>query len=436
VTPAPDPLARAYHRSLALRWLATVLPMPALVPLLLARGLELPEVALVLAAFAAVAAVLEVPTGGLADALGRVRVTLIADVLAVVGRVGFLLAPTPTAFIAAAAVSGAARALGSGSLEAWYVDARRRLEPEGDLRRPLARAGVVQALALGLGTLVGGAVPLLAPHLGLGPSAGIAALQLVFGASAALGVIALLTTAPLRDADAGPLAGRAAARPDRVASDAWRTLRADGSLTGLIALGAASGALVMTFEAFYAVELAARWGAGAVTPVLGVALAGAFMATALGQSLAGRLPPPRERSRPLRAAATGHTVMALATLTLAATLAGGVLGAALAVAALWLVYFGLGLSGPSVAAAFHGRVPSARRAALLSVRSLAGYAGGVAATVTLGAVGGAHGLPLVWLTAASVAVLAALGLASWRPSGRAVTSASLAPTAPAAPGAD
>jgi hypothetical protein len=60
----PSTLARGYHRSLTLRWLAAVLPMPALVPLLLGRGFDLAEVGLVLATFAAVTAALEVPTGG------------------------------------------------------------------------------------------------------------------------------------------------------------------------------------------------------------------------------------------------------------------------------------------------------------------------------------------------------------------------------------
>ena len=166
------------------------LPEPR--PIASGRGLELPQVALVLATFAAVAALLEVQTGGLADAVGRVRITLLADVLAIFGRGGFLLAPTPSAFLAAAAQSGVARALGSGALEAWFVDALRRVDPEGDLRRPLAQAGVIQALALGIGTLVGGAVPLLAPSVGWGSAGGVAALQLVFGASVALGILALV----------------------------------------------------------------------------------------------------------------------------------------------------------------------------------------------------------------------------------------------------
>jgi hypothetical protein len=396
-------LARAYHASLALRWWATVLAMPALVPLLLARGLDLAQVGLVMATFAAVTAALELPTGGLADAFGRVRTTLVADGLAILGRLAFLLAPDLGGLVAAAALGGAARALGSGALEAWYVDARRRLDPDGDLRGPLGRAGVVESLALATGTLIGGVVPLTAPWLGLGDAGGVAALQLTFAASTALGVVALAATWRLRDADAGPPAGRAAARPDRVFRGAWSALRADPLLAGLALIGAATGGVVMTFETLFPAELSERWGA-AVTPLLGAALTGAFLATALGQALGARA---RGRS----AAATGalgYAVAAAAIVALTPTLPAP-WGAGAAIAAMWAVYGAVGYAGPALAAAFHARTPPARRAALLSVHSLAAYAGGVGASLGLGAAAAAFGTPVAW---AAVAVVAALSAAA------------------------
>jgi hypothetical protein len=403
-------LARAYHRSLALRWWATVLAMPALVPLLLARGLDLAQVGLVMATFAAVTAALELPTGGLADAFGRVRTTLVADVLAIFGRLAFLLAPDLGGFVAAAALGGAARALGSGALEAWYVDARRRLDPEGDLRGPLGRAGVVESLALATGTLVGGLVPLGAPWLGLGDAGGIGALQLAFAVSSALGVVALGATWRLADADAGPTAGRAAARPDRVLHGAWSALRADPALAGLALIGAATGGVVMTFETLFPAELAARWGA-AVTPLLGATLTGAFLATALGRALGARA---RGRST-AATGAIGYALAAVATVVLTPTLPAP-WGAVVAVAAMWAAYGSIGFAGPALAAAFHARTPSERRAALLSVHSLAAYAGGVGASLGLGAAAAAFGTPIAWtavalLAAATAATLGTVGAA-------------------------
>lgn len=406
-------LARAYHRSLALRWLATVLPMPALVPLLLARGLDLAQVGLVMATFAAVTAVLELPTGGLADAFGRVRTTLVADVLAILGRLAFLLAPDLTGLLAAAALGGAARALASGALEAWYVDARRRLEPDGDLRGPLGRVGVVEALALASGTLAGGLLPLAAPWLGLGDAGGVAAMQLAFAASTALGVVALAATWRLQDTAAGPPAGRAAARPDRVFRGAWSALRSNPALAGLALIGSATGGIVMAFETLFPAELTARW-VGAVTPLLGVALTGAFIATALGQALGARA---GGRSTSTTSA-LAYALAAVAVVALTPTLPAP-WGAAAAMAAMWCVYGAIGYAGPALAAAFHARTPPERRAALLSVHSLAAYTGGVGASLGLGAAAAAFGTAVAWtiVAFAAAATAAAIGTVGRRRQG-------------------
>jgi len=59
-----------------LRWLPTGLLIPVLVLLLLERGLTLGQIGLVAAAQGLVVMLLELPTGALADALGRRRVLL------------------------------------------------------------------------------------------------------------------------------------------------------------------------------------------------------------------------------------------------------------------------------------------------------------------------------------------------------------------------
>lgn len=402
-------LARAYHRSIALRWWATVLAMPVLVPLFLERGLDLAEIGLVLATFAAVTAAAEVPTGGLADAFGRVKTTLVADALAVASRVLLLIAPDLTGLLGAAALGGFARALGSGALEAWYVDVRRRHAPTADLQRPLARAGTVTALAVGSGTLIGGFIPLAGPWLGLGPATGADALALGFGASAVFGLAALAATLGLRDADAGPLGGRAAARPDRVVRSAWAALRSAPLLGALTVVAGVIGGLVMGYELLFPTELAARWG-DAATPVLGFALAGAFAASAVGQTLGGRA-----SGRAARTAALGYGATALATAGLVPAVP-GTWGVPTAIAALWIAYGAIGFAGPALAKAFHDRAPSSHRAVLLSVQSLASYGGGVAASLTLGALATGWGTGAAWTVVATgaLALAAALGAFAFR----------------------
>ncbi len=413
IGPVQDALAQTYHRSLALRWLATVLAMPVLVPLLLARGLELTQLGLIMATFAAVTAALEVPTGGFADAFGRVRMTLVADALALVSRLAFMLAPDLTGLLVAAVLGGVARALGSGSLEAWYVDARRVRTPDEDLVGSLARAGVVQSLALALGALVGGALPLAAPLLGLGEAGSVRALQLAFAVSIAIGAVSLLVIARLPEARTSSPAKRRSARPDLVARVAVRALCDEPGLRALVLVGAALGGVVMSFEAFYPAELRARWDGAGVSTVLGVIMAGGFGATALGQGWSARRAT-RARS-PLLPAIQGSALMAVGTALLALTSAAPSAGLVVAAVAAWSTYLGLGYGAPSLAAAFHARVDGADRATLLSVRSLAGYLGGVVASLAFGSVASAFGLALVWAAVASIAAAVTMGLLLWNP---------------------
>jgi hypothetical protein len=415
-----DALATAYHRSLALRWAATVLALPVLVPLLLARGLDLSQVALVMATFAAVTAALEVPTGGLADAFGRVRVTLVADAAALLARLAFMLAPGLGGFLAAAALAGAARALGSGALEAWYVDARRARDPHGDLQAPLARAGMIQSLVLAGGTLAGGALPLAAPLLDIAAAGEVRALQLSYAASAMLWLASLAVTSRLPEARAttreAKHAARRAARPDRVARVAVGAVVRDPALVPLLAIGAALGSVVMSFESFLPAELRVRWGPEGVSMVLGAVMTAAFGATAAGQALAVRFAAAASRV-PLARVAQGALAIAAGAGFIAVDLGGpaaSLVAVALAATGAWLAYLGLGFASPALAAAFHVRVASGERATMLSVQSLAGYLGGVAAMLALGAAAEASGLVVVWFVVAALAGGVVLVALAWR----------------------
>jgi MFS family permease len=64
-------LRRAFVLLTALRWLPVGFTTPLLVLLPLSRGLTLGQVGITIACGAATAALLELPTGGLADAVGR-----------------------------------------------------------------------------------------------------------------------------------------------------------------------------------------------------------------------------------------------------------------------------------------------------------------------------------------------------------------------------
>ena len=143
-----------YYTITFLVWFSTALPLALSVLLAQARGLSLFEVGFALGVYSLTIVLLEVPTGGLADSVGRKRVALLAFVLAALYNLAFLLAFSFPALLLAMILYGVSRALSSGALDAWFVDALQAADPQVDLQPALAGAESVSLLALALGTAV------------------------------------------------------------------------------------------------------------------------------------------------------------------------------------------------------------------------------------------------------------------------------------------
>ena len=133
-----------------------------------ARGIELPVIGALFAVYTIVVIVLELPTGSFADVLGRRRTLILSRILNIASLLGMAVATDVVQFGFVMALGGIARALQSGPLEAWYVDAVRAADPEADVRRGISRAGSAEAAALATGAVVGGLLPSLADGLARG----------------------------------------------------------------------------------------------------------------------------------------------------------------------------------------------------------------------------------------------------------------------------
>ncbi|HZD22558.1 MAG TPA: MFS transporter, partial [Acidimicrobiia bacterium] len=131
------------------RWLPTGLLIPVFVLFLVDRGLTLTEIGVVTASQGLGVMLLELPTGGLADAIGRRKVLLGANVFDMIALALILFSHSLLWFVVAFALEGVYRALESGPLEAWYVDGVHVHEPGADVEKGLSRAGVAIGVALG-----------------------------------------------------------------------------------------------------------------------------------------------------------------------------------------------------------------------------------------------------------------------------------------------
>ena len=160
---------RRYLSLTALRWLPVGLLMPVFVLIPLSRGLTLTEIGLVFAAQGLVVFALELPTGGLSDALGRRPVLLLAGVVAIASLGLFTVAATAPMFIAAMVLQGVYRALDSGPLEAWFVDATLAADPAAEIEHGLGRGTAALSLAIAVGALASGGLVAIHPLPGIDP---------------------------------------------------------------------------------------------------------------------------------------------------------------------------------------------------------------------------------------------------------------------------
>jgi predicted GNAT family acetyltransferase/MFS family permease len=393
-------VARRFAVLTALRWLPTGLLMPILVVLKQERGLSLGQVGMVFAVQGAVVLVLELPTGGLADALGR-RPVLVAASAFDVGALALLaVARTPLAFVVAAAAEGVYRALESGPLEAWFVDATHAVDPRADIEAGLGRAGTAAGGAIAVGALAAAGVTAWWPA-GAGD---VLAVPVVAAIGARLvDTLALARLMTERRRTGGrPLAAlrSGVAAVPHVVRGTLRLVGHSRALRCLVAVELSWGAGLVAVELLSAPRLVELVGdtTGGVT-AFAVAVAGAWSASAVGAALAGRATAVAGGSAFrlgawLRVAQGGATAM-IALVAGPVAMIAGYLGFYVVHGMANVVHYGL----------VHRFVGPGERTTVLSVHSLTARAGGIAAGLVLAPLAARAGIG--WALLAAAVVLAA-----------------------------
>jgi MFS family permease len=401
-------LTRRFVVLRALRWLPLGLVLPFLVITPEARGLSLGAIGVVFAVHSAVAIALEVPSGALADLAGRRRVLLGGAALTAISLLIFAVAQSVPAFAASAALLAAGRALISGSLEAWYVDSLRLLDPAAPLSHGLSRGAAAEGAAMAVGSLIaGGLVTLAGPAHGGGGAFsgyGIAALA---GALAAVGyliAIAVLVDEGDRRARAP---GRVAPVRQRVA-DIFATARAEftGSVTVRIvvvtgvAIGVSFTAVELLWQPHLADLISDRDTHGVA---FGALAAGSMLAAAVGAWLSPRL----KRRAGLR---PGY-LLALGLGGLSVAVLGAPAAVAMFVPLYLLAYLSIGLTDPLHFELLNDAVGPTARATLISAEALATQGGALVANLAVGALASTQSTAFVWALAGTLLTVTTLAVA-------------------------
>jgi hypothetical protein len=396
---------RRYMLVSFLTWLPPGLMMATMVLLMTERGLSLAQIGLAVTVFGAVTVGLELPTGGLADVVGR-RMVLAAS--AVFTALGLALMSVSTAFwmfLVTGVLKGVARALSSGPATAWYVDTLHDLEgPEADLKPGLSRGGAMESLALCAGVLAGGALPLLVPPELMLPLAAPA----LAGAAAAVILLVVVVFALPEPAHARRSLSSVLREVPATVLSGVRMAAGGPVLRRLMAAAAAGGVLLMTIELLTPgrmAELAGTAEEGSLAYAVVAALG--FAASAAGTAFAPRLA--RMAGGSAHGAMAGTALAALSVGALAATAGlGGVPGLVAAGLAYVVLFAGFSAAGLLSLEMTHNAVSSAQRTTVTSTSSLSLQSGGLLANSALGVLATAAGPDAAWSVAAAVVLGSAL----------------------------
>lgn len=389
---------RRYALILFLFWFSTALPMSMFILLAQARGMTLGQLGLLTALYSATVFLLEVPTGGLADAWGRRRVALLGEAVTLAGWGVFLVSFSFPSFLVAFVLNGIGRALASGTLDAWFVDSLQAIQPGVDLHPRLARTGAITFIALGLGAVCGGAIArgfaflppdgtaILTPLA----SPGLVAVVLRF---ALIVAIACLVHEPEHRLQAASWR-RGIAEIPSLLRDAVRLTAGSRILVRLLAVAGVSGVVLSSLELLWQPHFGTLLGESEARSIfLGAILAGSFLMGVVGNLIAPRLSK-RLGNRPGRVCALFHGLRGALLIGLA--MQGHAVPAALL---FWLVYMGQGAVTSTHALLLNEQIPSHRRSSMLSIESLVSYIGSFIGSAGLGFVAQHTSIGTAWLLA-------------------------------------
>lgn len=386
-------------------WFGTGLVVPVLAIFQIDRGLSLIQLGINGLIFAAAVAVLEIPTGGLSDTLGRRKVYLISLVVSIVTAGVFVVARSPVTLAAGFGLMGMARALSSGCMDAYFVDAFDALEHSGELQRFLARIGVFVPLSLALGGLLGGFIPEWAD--GFVAAGGLLdRYSFLFIVIVLANVLQLLMTIALvpndQPLDAGGGIAAGLSRFPIILRDSLRLGIANRAVLLLLLGSAAWGVAFAGLEQFWQPYVDGFTLKESPTRLFGYLTTGYFLVGSLGALASSWL----FRLIGSRYGATvGLLRFAIGALFILLSFTGSVL----LFATVYLALFFLnGINDSPEQAMFNARVPSSARSTLLSFQSLFLQLGGGAAAVVWGALSEQYSIGLSWRIAGALFALSGL----------------------------
>lgn len=360
---------------------------------LLDAGLSITEAFAANAFFTVGMMLFEVPTGIVADTLGRRISYLLGAATLVVSTLLYLwmwrIGAPLWAWALASVVLGLGFTFFSGATEAWLVDGLHATKYQGTLEAAFAKGQIAEGVAMLTGSVAGGALAQMT-NLGVPYLVRAAILALTFAVTFLL----------MRDIGFTPRKGASVLKETRaiIQSSLDYGLRNPPVRWLMLAAPFSGGVGIYAFYAMqpYLLELYGENTSYAIAGLAAAIVAGA-------QIVGGLLVPYAHKLfRRRTAALLIGTLVSATVLSLIGWLPN--FGLALALLTIWAIVFAATL--PIRDALVNALIPSAQRATVLSSDNLLASAGGVIAQPALGKVADVWGYPMSYIVGAGVQVLA------------------------------
>lgn len=415
MSPSPTAARRIFYTLTFTRWFPVGFMVGIFVLIATTRGLSTTEALTYMAVSGLVCFALELPTSSFADVFGRRPVYLVAAVFNVLTALVYTQAHTFWAFVLAAALMGVFRALDSGPLEAWFVDAVHEHSPGQDVDQELSRQGTILGLAIALGAVLSGALIWWHP-LKSQPPLDLVVWFFAAGNVVHLAVTALLLTeTPRRAETATRYAAVRASLPatPAVVGEGLRLMVRSPVLAGLLLAEVAWSVGMIGFESLLPLRLEELLGsAQAAGALVGPVAAVGWGVFALGTWLAGRA---SKRWGVATAAMLGRILNGLGVVVM-----GVALSPAGLIAAYLFTYTWHGLNGPPHAALLHRVAHAGNRSTVLSLNSMVAFLAFGVASPLVGLLAQHSSLRVALLTVGALSLLGVLGYLPARRSERPV----------------
>lgn len=368
------------------------------------RGMDLFQISVLFGVYSLTTMAMELPFGGLADSIGRKPVFLTAVVASLISLALFLSTSDFHVLALSFAFIGFGRALRSGTLDAWFVEALKATAPNVDVQPALAKAQWANAIGLAVGAVLGGLLPDILGEVAKSLGFSIYDVSYVASFGVMLGVFVFTMLAIVerpRPMNVTALMHGFADVPS-VIKDASLLALKHPALSILLAALAFFLMATNPVEVIWPTHAKPMLDEGYANAVIGVVTATYFFSIAFGASLSPHISRIFKRRHAMTLAAT---FACLAGVQIALALQGSIIGF-VTVFVLYSVI--LGVSETPASSILHRCVEDRQRSTMLSLRSLIQQLGAALGLVLAGTVAEIYSTPIAWIVGAVFLLVAVI----------------------------